>query len=352
MTNGPTTMIRSLVSHPRAGAVALMAASALAASAASPALAAAAVSPTSAAFVLSPVGSSDAMLLHGTAGEMLDGAVSVRSVSNQPVTVILQPADIRNASTGNADYVTSSVSQTGRWLHLAASTVRLAPHATQRVAFTVTIPAGTTGASHYAGIVAIDAADLAPATPRKKATGTSFTFHRVSRQALPITIRLPGPLTRSLTSRFAKLIVEPVGASLELGLLPGGSELIESAQINVSIMRGSHTVFTYTSGLGQLFPDTPLNYRVPWQGTPTTGTYRVVGVFRPKDAAAVNIDTTVNFTDANAATLKRVTPPVAGAPSTGLPIWVWIALAAAAALLIALLVTVYKLSRRPPAAVT
>jgi hypothetical protein len=338
--------------HRHAGALALMVSLALAAPAAAPAAATAPAAAKPPTFSLSTAGTSGAPRLQAVPGQVVGGAVRVRNLSSHPVTVVLQPADIGNAVNGGADFLTTALSQNGRWLHLDATSVHLAPHAAQQVAFTVSIPASTSGASHYAGIVAIDAADLAAAAAaaaRRKSTKTTFTISRINRQALPITIRMPGPLTRSVSLRSVKLTVDPV-ATLMLGLLPAGTVLIQNATIDLKVLRGTRTIFTYKSTLGQLFPDTPLNYRVPWQGTPTTGTYRVVGVFRPKDAAAVNIDTTVNFTAANAATLKRVTPPVAGAPSTGLPIWVWIALGIAAALLIALLVTVYRLSRRPRAA--
>jgi hypothetical protein len=335
----------------RTGARASLVALALAASAAVPAAAVARVSVGSPAFGLSAAGTAGALRLRGAPGHVVRGAVSVRDLSSHPVTVVLQPADIQNATNGNADYVTTTLSRAGRWLHLDAARVRLAPHEVRRVAFTVSIPASTSGASHYAGIVAIDQADLTAAAARNTGKKQSFTVHRINRQALPITIRMPGPRTRSVTLRSVKLIAEPVGAGLVLGLLPEGTVLIENATIHLKVLRGARTIFTYKSTLGQLFPDAPLNYRVPWQGTPTTGTYRVVGVFRPKHAAAVHFDPNVTFTGANAAQLKRQTPPVAGAPSSGLPIWVWIALAAAAALLIALLVTVYRLSRRSRAAV-
>jgi hypothetical protein len=327
--------------------MALLATLALAATAAAPASAAAQPSSKPPTFALSPGGGAVALHLRGIPLDVLSGSVGVRNVSRHPVTVMLQAADIRNSANGNADYATTGLSQTGRWLHLDAASVRLAAHATREVAFTVSIPAGTTGGSHYAGIVAIDAADLATAAAQTGAKGTSFTFRRINRQAVPITIRMPGLLTRSVILRSVKLIVQPVGASLTLGLLPGGTVLIEDATIKLRVLRGARTIFTYNSALGQLFPGSSLNYSVPWQGRPTTGTYHVIGVFRPKDAAAVNIDTTVNFTGANAATLKRVTPPVAGAPSSGLPGWVWIALGLAALTLIALLLTVYKLARRP-----
>lgn len=221
-------MIRNL-SPLRTGALALMAALTLAAPAAASAPATTAPLPAATTFAMTPVGSDGAMLLHGIPGQVLRGAIRVRNLTRHPITIILQAADIDSAANGNADYQTTKPSQTGRWLALSTGSLQLAPSATQTAAFTVTIPAGTTGASHYAGIVALDAAEVATAAARTGAKRKTFTFYRVNRQALPITIRLPGPLTRSLTLQFAKLIVEPVGASIELGLLPGGTQLIQSA---------------------------------------------------------------------------------------------------------------------------
>lgn len=287
------------------------------------------------------------MRLHGSPGQILRGAVRVRDLSGHPVTVILQPADIQNASNGNADYVTTQLSETGRWLHLAALTVRLAAHAARLVTFTVTIPAGATGASHYAGIVAINAAELATAAAHTPTKGQTFSFYRIDRQALPLTIRLPGPLTRSLALRSAEFIVQPIGASLKLALLPAGSELIQSAQINLRILRGTRTIFTYHSTLGQLFPGASLNYRIPWHGRPTPGTYHLLGIIRPNGASPVNINKTVEFTSAKATQLKREIPPAAKPPPTTTPGWMWLALATAAALMITLSLVVFKLARRP-----
>jgi hypothetical protein len=262
------------------------------------------------------------------------------------VTVILQAADVKNASNGNAAYDTSRLSAAGLWLRLAARTVHLAPHAARTVSFTLAIPKGAIGASHYLGVVAINAADLATAHARKVGKRKTFTFYRINRQAIPITIRLPGPLTRSLSFRGAKLTVAPAGASLKLGLLPGGSELTQGARLTLHVLRGSRTVFTYAASLGQLFPSETLNYNVPWSGRPTPGTYRIVGLIRPKGAPAVTINTTVQFTSSKAAVLRRETPPAVTGARQGLPGWVTIALGIAAALLITLSLTVYKLARR------
>jgi hypothetical protein len=304
-------------------------------------------------FALSADGHGGGLRLRGTAGEVLRGAVRARNVSGRAITVVLRPAGIRNAANGNADYVTTRLSAPGRWLRLAATTVQLAPYATRRVAFTVSVPVGTSGASHYAGIVATDAADLAAAARAKRAKAGSFTFSRITRQALPLTIRLPGPRLRSLALRSSKLIVAPVGAGLVLGMLPGGTELIQATRVRLRVLRGTRTVFTHAATLGQLFPGAGLSYRIPWRGRPVPGTYRMRGVIRPQGAAAVHVDRTVEFTSAGATRLERATPP-AVAPSAvapGAPTWVWSALAGAGLLLVALLVTLaWVMRRRPPPA--
>lgn len=319
----------------------------LAAFAAGPA-SAATPAPSTPAFSLSSGSIEGALRLRGTPGKELRGSFRVRNVSKRHVTVRLQPADIRNATNGNADYVTTRRAGAGRWLSLDATSVGVEPGATRRVAFTVKVPPGTRGASHYAGIVAVDERELATAkAPRKRAKSAGFTFSRINRQALPLTIRLPGPLTRTLAVRKVELDVQPSGASLVLDLQPGGSVLTQDATVKLRVSRGTQTVLTHDATLGQLFPGSGLDYRVAWKGRPTQGSYRVTGVIRPKGAAPVIIDRTVTFTPAKVNELKRETPPVATTPATNtLPLWVWLALAVAVTLLVGLSVTVLRLKRR------
>jgi hypothetical protein len=144
-----------------------------------------------------------------------------------------------------------------------------------------------------------------------------------------------------------KLIVQPIGAGLVLGLLPGGTELTQGARVHLRVLRGARTIFTYASTLGQLFPGGGLSYRIAWPGRPTPGTYRVLGTIRPQGSAVINVDQTFSFTPQSAAELKRVTPPADQLPAAGTPGWVWIALACGAALVIALSLAVWRLARRP-----
>jgi hypothetical protein len=130
MATRPIMMILSSGLH--AGATALPAVLALAAFAAAPA-AAATPSHAAVAFALSPLGNGGSIRLHATPGRVRHGAVLLRNLSRHRVTVILQPADIQNATNGNANYITSRLSATGRWLRLSAGLTprasRLAPRA-------------------------------------------------------------------------------------------------------------------------------------------------------------------------------------------------------------------------------
>jgi len=332
------------------GAVAVLASLALAATATAPATAASPPAAKRPTLALSATGGSSANLLRGRPGRVLHGAVTVSNVSRHRIAVRLQPADIRNAANGSADYTTTKLSQAGRWLRLSTRTVRLAAKSSRRIAYTVRIPQSARGASHYAGIVAVDAAELAAAkSPGKRAQGRAgFTISRINRQAVPITIRLPGPLTRKLTLRSVKLDVSAAGAGLVLGLLPRGTVLMQSAPVKLRVSRGKATILRNSSTLGQLFPGSKLDYRIAWNGRPTKGDYLVRGVIRPKGAAPVYINQSITFTPAKVKELKRETPPVAQvAPSKdGLPMWVWLALGGAAALLLTLSLAVWRLARR------
>jgi hypothetical protein len=347
MAKRPTTTISHI--HPRGGALALLSALALSATAAAPASATAPapVSSRPATFALSPVGGDSSLLLRGIPGRVLDGAVRVRNLTGHAITVNLQSAQIENASNGNADYITAGLSAAGRWLRIGASSVRLSPGQQRQVAFEVSVPAAAHDASYYDGIVAIDAAELVAVSARKRTRGESLSFSRINRQALPLTIRLPGKLTRGLSLRSVAITVQPAGAGLVLGLLSQGSELIQDAPIELRVLRGTHAVFSYSSTLGQLFPGVILSYRIPWQGRPTTGAYSVIGAIHPKDAAIVHIDQTVQFTAATAARLQHVTPQPTQPAKSAMPIWVWLALAVGASLLLGLSLTVWKLARRP-----
>jgi hypothetical protein len=307
---------------------------------------AAAAPPKQPTFALGGSASNGALLMRGTPGAHLNGGLSVRNLTAHTVAVRLLPAVIRNATNGNAQYDTLKPAGDGRWLSLQATTVRLAPRATKRVAFTVSVPKTASGASHYVGVVGVDLADLAPEpASAERADKPSFSFETVNRLAVPITVRLPGPRQHRLSLRSAGIEVVPAGAGLILGLLPEGTELIPSTEVELEVTRGRRSILTHEATLGQLFPGAPLDYRIPWQGRPTEGEYRVVGELRPQGAPPVTVDRTLTFTSDVADELESRTAPPAGA-APGQPLWLWVVLGCASALVIVSLLAVLRMKRR------
>lgn len=347
MVDGPD---QGAASRWRARAAAIVAIALAAASAASTPVAAASTPAARATVALTTSDGGAPPFVRAARGAVVRRAVRVTNLTNRRVTVVLQAADLRNATNGNADYRTTHVTRDGRWVHLARSRVRLRPLASRRVSFRVSVPRSARGSSHYAGIVATNAAELAAAArASKRSRGKAFRFARVNRQALPITVRLPGRVTRHLSLRSIRIDASSAGAGLVLALRPDGSTVIRDAPISLRVSHGGRRVFAHVATLGQLFPGSSLRYRIPWRGRPTEGSYRVVGVLRPRNAPPVRFDRTVGFAAPAAAKLQREMPPAAQRAGAALPGWVWLALGAATLLLLALSVAVWKLAHRPPA---
>ncbi len=143
--------------------------------------AASAPSSRAAAVSLSAVGAGGGLLLEGSPGSVLGGAVRVQNLSGEPVTVVLQAADIRTAANGNADYVTRGLSQAVRWVSLGSSAVDLAPHEQREVQFTLTVPARESGSHYRASSPSTRLNSRAPASPAARAASSPSSPARRSR---------------------------------------------------------------------------------------------------------------------------------------------------------------------------
>lgn len=197
--------------------------------------------------------------------------------------------------------------------------------------------------------MAVDVADLAPSAPGAAVSGRrTITIRRVSRLAQPVTIRLPGKLTRALALGRADIDDRSTGPALDLKLRPTGNVLIEDADLRLRVLRQARTVFTHAQTLGQLFPGSPVALRIPWDGKLQPGPYRVLGIVRPAGAPVVRIDTVVALRPATP--LPTTTPGAVEEPVPGsaveLPAWLRAALGGVALTLLVLAVAVAALWRR------
>jgi len=274
-------------------------------------------------------------------GQTVRGAVRVRNIASGPRVAYLRAVDARTAATGGLEYGDQSrpPAATGRWIRLAARTVRLPGGASQEVPFSVRVPPGTRAGDHVAGIVAFGR------QPRRQRRGRRFQLRFVSRLAIAVQIRVPGPRRTREEFRDADIQILPSGASLGLKIANTGNTLIRQTTGRVTVSARGRRLFTRRVRIDSFLPETEIVHPVPWRGTPVQGDYRVTGVLRPRGGPPVEIDTEASFGRERIREFREET----GRPAVeaqGTSPWLVAALGAAVLAVAALAVAYLRLRRR------
>lgn len=203
--------------HRHLGA-ALLCATALAASA--PAAAAPQKS-SDVGFFVAPVGTPSLRFV-AQPGEQTSGRVRIENLSGSPRTIRLTTSDLVTADTGGASFPAEAPKAVGTWLELDRAKVHLSPGAHAIVGFRAVLPSTAEPGEHYAGIVAVDAADAAAA--ERPAQGEGVEIRHLARLALPVRLTVPGPLTRRLALTDMQFTVDASGSSLRVELQNAGNQ--------------------------------------------------------------------------------------------------------------------------------
>ena len=280
-------------------------------------------------------------------GQTVRGAVRLHSRSAKRQTVRLQALDLVTAHTGGIEFASGRPHATGAWLKLQRHDVALPPRATRVIRFTARVPSGAAPGQHYAGIVAIDRAQLRRANaPASKA---GVVLRAVTRIALPVRFRLPGAAGRGVAARRLAFAADATGSRLDLDLRSTGRLLIRETKVDLHVAElGGRKLFRHRATLSEFVPKTTIRYPIAWRGTPKPGVYRLTGTVKPKNGAVVHVDKTVRFGKPEA---KKVQQMEAVAPSDradagGPPLMLIIALGAALLLAIVACAAYLRLRRR------
>lgn len=274
-------------------------------------------------------------------GQTVRGTVRVRSTTVGPRIAFLRAVDARTAATGGLEYGDQSRPPTGmgRWIRLAARTVRLPGGASQEVPFSVRVPPGTRAGDHVAGIVAFG---REPRTPRGR---RRFRLRFVSRLAIAVQIQVPGPRRTREEVRDAEVLIQPSGASLGLKIVNTGNTLIRQTSGRITVSSRGRRLFTRRVRIDSFLPETEIVHPLPWRGTPVEGDYRITGVLRPRGGPPVRIDREASFGRERIREFREET----GRPAVeaeGTSPWVLVALAAALLAVAGLAVAYLRLRRR------
>jgi hypothetical protein len=257
----------------------------------------------------------------GVPGHSVVGRVQLSNRTGGQKRIGLRAVDVRTAATGGLEYGAGAPRSAGRWLTLARRSIVLSPGTTVQVPFRVRVPAGAGPGDHFAGIVAVDSAEVARQGRRSRAGG-DLQLRFVSRLAIAVHMRLPGPAHRRMEFRGAEIVVSPAGARLVLRLRNAGNRLLLRSHGDVTVSQDGEDLFTARVDPDSFVPGTEIGFPVPWLGRPARGTYRVHGVIRPRGAPAVRIDTNVEFGAKQARQYKRQTGKEAKAGGTPMLMWV------------------------------
>jgi hypothetical protein len=276
------------------------------------------------------------------------GTVRLTNLSGRPLTVLLRAADVTTAATGGLQYGSAPPGGDAQWLTLDRSRVRLAAGGAQSVRFRLRVPASATPGDHFAGIVALNARDVHAARRRPAARGIQLRF--LPRLAIAVQATIPGGNTWELQAANASIEVTPSATNATLQLLNTGNRLVRGTSGNLSLLQGSTPLVHHHVKLDSFVPNTQITVRVPFEGIPAHGTYRLRGTLQPIAGKPVHVDQEISFDEPAARELRRETGQEA--KSAGVP--TLIAGVTGAALLLltgtlaALLRRQRRLSHNPP----
>jgi hypothetical protein len=296
--------------------------------------------------ILSADGSSS-YALEIEAGHRVRAAVQIFNSSRTDRVVRLATVPLGAATAGGVTYGARAGRGPSGWVRLTAKTVRVPAKGSEVVSFMAEAPDEPGRGDRYAGITAVDVADV-----RRAERGTSASkrptasMSRITRYALPIRFRLPGARKARLTLQGLRSHTDAGGGGIAFDLAGTGTKLIGSAKVDLRIAQDGRTVKTVHGTLGQIVPESRFAYDVPLPGVPE-GEYVVTGTIRPEGAPAIALDRRVRFSTQETSGVERQieeTLPNA-VTRTELPPWALMA-AAAITLLLAVALVGLLIGRR------
>jgi hypothetical protein len=301
----------------------------------------AAAQPPQPGFALSAVGFDSYFRYDVAPGSSQTGTVQVSNLSERPLTVLLRPADVTTAATGGLQYGTSPPGGDAQWLSLDENRVPLAAGETQSVQFELRVPASASPGDHFAGIVALNAHDAQTARRQPARRGLQLRF--LPRLAIAVQTTVPDGDLWELRAGEAGLEVTPSATNATLQLRNTGNRLVHRTAGNLTLLQDSTPLNHHHVNLDSFVPNTQITLRVPFEGTPAHGTYRLRGTLHPTQGKPVHVDQQIDFDQPAADELKRETGQQA--KSAGIPTLLAAIVGAALLLLCATLAALLRRQR-------
>jgi hypothetical protein len=257
-------------------------------------------------FELSPAGGGSYPRFTARAGETVTGALRLRSRIGKVQTIRLQALDLGTAHTGGIEFRPGRAAAVGAWLKLERRDVRLPGGATRTVRFTASIPRDAAPGEHFAGIAAIDRAELRRA--QSPAGRRGVELRHVTRVALPVRLELRGSAERQLDLRGIGFSSNAGGTRLELDLRSIGHLLVRETSVDLRVSGpGARRPVRHRDRISEFVPQTAIRYPIALPGQVARGEYRVTGTIKPEGGRTIRVDERVSFGSSQAKELEERT---------------------------------------------
>ncbi len=251
------------------------------------------------------------------AGRSTTQRVVVSNPTGSPVHLAVDGVDGRTAETSGAVYANRHdvVTEAGAWVAPASRTITLPPHSDASVAFTVTVPEGTTPGDHLAGL-AVENTD-----PTK--SGSGFQVEEVVRTVVGVLVKVPGPaafvpriLSAGLTELPGPGVVSVVVRLADDGLALG------KPNVRITLSGSDGYTRTLARDLDTLLPGDTIDYPFAWPDSLAAGDYSIT-VWFTGGGMTVEYTTKATLRDATRGVRAlRMTPVTSSAADGGgFPWW-------------------------------
>jgi hypothetical protein len=312
------------------------------------------VSAADTAFEIAPVpGADPAITAHGyfvytlAAGSRATGALQLRNIGSESVTIELAAVDAETAQTGGSAFSATAATPAaaGAWLRLDESRVNLSSGAQAVVGFSVQPPPDTSPGQYLAGLAAAVPATAPGAAARLNANQASAGVTMQTRYVIGVQVDVPGVWTPSLTITGASALDQPSGTKLGIGMRNDGGEFLKPRGAVTLIDAAGRQIINQPIELGTFVTGTEITYPIPWPEAPRAGDYAVAVELNYADNKVAHYNGTLNVSanapaarpEASEVKQPAVAPQLAPFP---IPLWIFTVIIVLLALIAVLLILV------------
>ena len=247
-------------------------------------------------------------------GDTMTDEVQVTSTSNEAIRLIVSSVDGLTGQTSGAVYANRQdpVKKAGAWVTPATTSVTLAPHSHQLVAFTIKVPSTATPGDHLAGIAFEDS------TPHS--SGGQFGVTQIVRSVVGVDINVKGTAVPHIKLSGLGLAALPGlhFATVTIHIGDDGRKLVKPL-LSVSLKGPSGYLRTLSRRLDTILPGDTIAYPFVWPDDLAAGDYTVkvtatTGTEREVETATLHLGAALKGTKKPAVVLVASSAPIGLVP--------------------------------------